>query len=275
MDSDPRLDIMECPHHLSLSQSSLEDFSRCARLFWLRHRLRLSWPEPWSPEHDRAVELGQQFHTLVQRESLGISMDATALDLPLQAWWMQYEAHFPLYLRTGKLLTEVTLQVPVLGHLLVARFDRLVHTDADEWWIIDWKTGQSPPSSQSLAQRWQSTVYPYILVEGGASLNHGVSIRPDAVRLLYWHVAAPQTFTPLVYSEIAHTQARQRIEAVVTPILQGTAAVDFPLTPNRQRCQSCTYQSYCGRGQQMPAFRLDDAVASRWEQVAAGRDWEL
>ncbi|MBF2098348.1 MAG: PD-(D/E)XK nuclease family protein [Gloeomargaritaceae cyanobacterium C42_A2020_066] len=262
---------MALPQVLTFSQSSLEDFDRCPRLFWLRYQQRLSWPEPWSPENDRAVELGQQFHALVQRESLGILVDVQTLGDPLK----QYDAHFPAHLRTGQLLTELTLQVPVLGHPLVARFDRLVRTDAAEWWIIDWKTGQSPPSNQTLAQRWQSTIYPYVLVESGASLNSGVPIRPAAVRLLYWHVAAPQTVTPLVYSEAAHTQARQRIEAAVAQILQGTEAADFPLTPNHQRCQTCTYQSYCGRGQQMPEFRLEDAVASKREQVAAGRDWEI
>jgi len=250
------------PTGFRFSQSNLEDYEQCRRLFWLRYVRELDWPAPVTVQADMweaALWRGQLFHQLVLQDALGLEVSSTVQgsdDPLLQEWWRNYLLH-PPEIPQGQAFSEVELSVPLAAYRLVAKFDQIVFADDERVVILDWKTGRKRPDPDELYASWQSIVYRYVLVEGGDCLYRGMPIAPEKVSLLYWHAGYPHLLKPIGYSQAERDEARQRLEAIADEISSLKDEADFNKTEDEALCRRCEYRSFCGRGR------------------AAGDEWEI
>lgn len=220
------------------SQSSLQDYVDCARRFELRYMQRLRWPAVQSEplmEHEALMQRGVDFHRMVQQHVVGIPAEVigrAAMDDDLRRWWQAYlnseYAHVP------DRRAEVTLQVPLAGSRLVAQYDLLVRQGV----IVDWKTATRRTPREILADRLQTLVYPYVLVEAGG-------YTPEQVTMVYWFANFPDEPERFTYDTDQHRQAGARLQALITEIDERQV---FDLTTDTRRCDFCVYRSYCERG---------------------------
>jgi CRISPR/Cas system-associated exonuclease Cas4 (RecB family) len=233
----------------------LQDYANCPRRFQLRYLLRQPWPAaPSEPldEYERLIERGQRFHQLVQRHSLGLSQDElgkTIDDPDLLRWWNNYLATPPPGLPGAVRRAEVTLSTPLpdSSARLMARYDLLALEPGQAAVIVDWKTNQKRPPSDTLAARLQTRVYRYVLVEAGAQLNGGQDLLPEQVRMIYWFAQHPTQPAVLPYSAAQHAEDAAHLADLVARIAAHTER-EWPLTPNERHCRFCTYRSLCERG---------------------------
>lgn len=241
------------PIGFRFSQTILREYSRCKRLFLLRHVKRIGWPAPTTTEVDAweaDVRRGEFFHHLMHQDALGLDLSSTleGSDDPLiRQWWQNYSSHPPRGIPEGRTFTEIRLSVPLAGRRLIARYDRLILADSGRIVIVDWKTGQKPPDQAELEESWQTLVYRYVAVEGGVHLNGGVAIAPVKVALIYWHAGYPDLLRPISYSRSHHERGRRRLEAIMEEIGAREEA-EFTKTEEAEHCLRCEYRSLCGRG---------------------------
>ena len=78
---------------LMVSRGRLEAFLTCRHCYVLRYVLHLPWPsQPLDAKTDGALTLGQQFHQLLERRFLGVSIDEGSLGSGrLRSWWAAFE----------------------------------------------------------------------------------------------------------------------------------------------------------------------------------------
>lgn len=249
------------PPGFRFSQSALNDYDRCSRLFLLRHVKRLDWPAPVTAEAEAwetARRRGQLFHHLMHQDALGLDPSSIleATDDPLlRRWWSNYVSMPPAGVPEGRVFAEIRLSVPLLGRRLVAQFDRLILAHDGRIALVDWKTGEAPPDSAELESSWQTQVYRYVAVEGSAHLRGGTAVSPTKVVLIYWHAGYPDRLRPIAYSRGAHEESRKRLEAIAGDI-DGREEAEFEKTEEIAHCLRCEYRSLCDRGR---------AAAQEWE----------
>ena len=250
---------MTIPDDFLFSQGNLQDFIDCRRRFQLRYLERLAWPaieaEP-AGENERRLLDGAAFHRLVQQHLLGMSAErltelANEAKDDLPRWWQNYLASATNLFASGETLgVEVTLTAPLAGYRLVAKYDAILRTHSEAGMrlaVIDWKTSHIRPPRRWLAERLQTRVYPFLLVEAGAALNGGQVIQPDMVEMVYWFAGFPQEPERFTYNSEQYQQDRLFLAELVTQIASLPDG-DFPLTPQVERCEYCTYRSLCERG---------------------------
>jgi hypothetical protein len=267
------------PSDFSLSQSSLQTYSDCKRRFWLTYIRQLPWPAvEVTPiqEHETMMRLGKAFHRLVQRAEIGIDPDLLAADLPdpLHLWFSGYRHHRPQDVPTGVLEIEYSISVPLNivlpdasshaesfgqphtddqpAYRLTALFDLLAVQPGERAVIIDWKTARYRPNINSVQRRFQSRVYPYVLVEASRHLPWG-PLDPEQVEMRYWYTAAPDQPINFRYDSAQHAENGREFRRILAEIVSKGDEDDFPLVDdteaNRQRlCRFCTYRTRCDRG---------------------------
>jgi hypothetical protein len=252
---------MNIPDDFTFSQSSLQDYVDCARRFQLRYMERLRWPAVESEpalEHERHMQMGQQFHHLIHQHVLGIPAERLAqqIDDPtLREWWAAY-------LRWGladvpqNRFPEITLSAPLGEYRLLAKIDLLAVEPGQRALIVDWKTltpGRTAPSPERLMQRLQTVVYRCVLALAGADFNGGKVIPPEQIEMVYWYTTGEMVWLP--YDELLFERDKDYL-------LQLMEALDsretFPLTEDSYKCAFCTYRSLCDRGGE--AGQLDDLL---------------
>ena len=242
------------PADFIFSQSNLQNFEDCRRRFQLRHLNGMTWPaletEP-AQEHEHLMEMGNRLHHLAHQFHLGLSADQLipfVQDPILARWWQHFLDHYPADLPTQR-RAELTLSTSLAGHRLQAKYDLIAAEPGKRMVIVDWKTSRNLPTRERLASRFQSRLYPYILVEAGSHLNGGASVRPDDVEMMYWFAEHPGDPIRFLYSTAEHEQTRQELTGLIETI-QGLGADEFPLTAEIKRCAICTFRSYCDRGEE-------------------------
>ena len=246
---------------LTFSQGSLQDYTQCPRRFQLRFLLNQPWPALESQpllEFEHYQELGQQFHRLIQRHISGVAAERISAGIQafdLRRWWQAYLASPPPGLPTPLVVgahpdwligAEEVLSTVINGQRLAARYDLLAIQDNGQALIVDWKTSRRPATRAQLAQRMQSWVYPFVLVEAGADLGRG-PIAPEQVRMIYWFANDPERPQTLAYSARQHEAHRRYLTALIDEISARRDAT-WPLTSDEARCRFCTYRSLCDRG---------------------------
>lgn len=244
---------------LLLSRGKLETFLACQRRFQLRYLAQLPWPEaPLTAEEAARLQRGQQFHQLLQRHFLGLTVESASLaDPDLRAWWRAFRQQ-PPPLPHGRLLPELTLTVPIGDHLLHGRFDLLIlgeEAGAPRAYLFDWKTGQPQPAA-SLRREWQTRLYLAMLAESGGSLWPPGSgeLKPGNITLTYWYAAAPEASVSITYDSVWHQQNWGELQAWAARLeTQLTDEEAWPLTPDWSLCRRCAYQAFCGRQTAGPA----------------------
>lgn len=240
------------PEHFQFSQGSLGDFVDCRRRFELRYILQLAWPalesEP-ALENEIYMRKGALFHRLAHQHWLGIQdekLDPLAGDEDLGRWWENFK-RFASELSEMKLYSEVNLSAPLGDYRLVAKYD-LVGIQPDGGAVIyDWKTSRRRPSSEWLAERLQTRVYPYLLVCAGAQLNEGAPLAPERVQMVYWFADHPDEPQHISYDEERY-QGDHAYLAELVATITALKSGDFPLTADVRRCAYCVYRSLCDRG---------------------------
>src|SRR5690348_6323085 len=108
----------ELARPFTFSQSSLQDYTDCARRFQLRYIERLQWPAietaPILENERRQIE-GQQFHRIVQQSLIGLpaeKLTRMANSPDLSRWWHNFLTQGP-QLAGFDLHTEAALSAPV------------------------------------------------------------------------------------------------------------------------------------------------------------------
>jgi CRISPR/Cas system-associated exonuclease Cas4 (RecB family) len=261
---------MNLPDELVFSQSSLQDFVDCRRRFQLRYILRLQWPAIQAAptlENEQLLQLGARFHRLVQQYLTGLpeqQLAATAgEEKSLEQWWHNFIASVGRLPEIAayawddlQLFPELVLTAGLAGQRLLAKYDLVVRTPDGKLVILDWKTSQRRPKKTTLAARWQTRLYPYLLVRAGAWLNEGQPVTPESIVMVYWFAAFPNEPQVFSYNRAKFQRDQEELEAILTEI-QRLPPDGFPLTTEPRRCEYCQYRSLCDRG--IAAGNLEEA----------------
>jgi len=274
---------MNLPPEFQFSQGSLQDFVDCRRRFQLRYPLHQSWPAvPSEPvlELERYMQQGARFHRMVQQHLLGLPAERLtplAQDDNLSRWWENY-VNFSqggglqaLAGAEARYYPEITLTAPLGSYRLLAKLDLLAVNPQGRALILDWKTSRKHPRRQWLAERLQTRVYPYLLVQAGAFLNKGTPFQPEQVEMVYWFAGYPDQPVRFPYAASAFQADREYLAEIVATI-DRLGEDDFPLTTDTRRCEYCVYRSLCERGGK--AGSLDELDIFGEEEGAPTIDFE-
>lgn len=270
--------------NFTFSQSSLQDYEQCPRRFKLRYLQQQRWPaiesEPVA-EAERLTRLGADFHRLVHQHLIGLDehllTNSLAVAEPdLRRWWDSYLTHRPPQLAAAAALyPELKLSASLRGYLLLARFDALAQLAGGTFLIIDWKTAHRKPSRESLEQRTQTRVYPWLLVQAGAALNSGTPIPPEAISMLYWYPEFPTEPELFAYSQQMFQRDALHLNDLIDRIEHAVRLDDFPLTDDNQRCRTCVYRSLCERGSAAgPLLDATDEPEPTGDDLDFSLDWD-
>ena len=249
--------------NLTFSRTKFAAFLACQRRFQLRYLRQLPWPE--APLSEQAALLqgrGQQFHQLLERHFLGLSVEVNEIsDSVVRGWWLAFLSS-NLQLPQGRSWPELSLTIPVEGHSLNGRFDLLISNNQQAH-IFDWKTGRPQPESR-LSDDWQTRLYLAMIAESGEAL--GANFAPEQISLTYWYVSEPDKPRTIGYSRIWHEQNWAEIQQLVAQIEAQLALDAWPLTDDWGECRICAYQAYCGRQEvgtaELPAEEDEEEIMS-------------
>lgn len=249
---------MNLPDDFVYSQSSLQDYVDCRRRFLLRYVLHLSWPaavtEP-EAERERFLRLGNSFHRMIQQHILGIPEEilGAQLTVDLSRWWENY-LRFPVVGLPDMRRAEVMVSAPLDGRRLEAKFDLLAIDPGERAVIVDWKTSRRRPSPQSLTDRLQSKVYPFLLVQTAQDVGFGARILPEQIEMIYWFADFPQEPHRFTYSR-AQFQTDERALTALVDEIERLEEQEFNRTTEEARCNYCPYRSLCRRGTSAGEYR--------------------
>ena len=239
---------------LQYSQASLQDFADCHRRFFYRYIAHLAWPAVESEpviEAEKLMQSGEQFHLLLRQYFSGVPVDkleeSAFLVGDLREWWQNFLAA-DLELKDAILFPEKVLTVPLGDTRLVGKFDLVAMHPDGRTVIYDWKTSQRMPSRQSLAARWQTIVYPYLLAKGGAILHQGAAIQPDKISMVYWYTNFPDQPIVFQYSAADMEADEQALLSLIREIESRNGIEEFELALDEKYCKYCVYRSLCDRG---------------------------
>ena len=244
------------PPEFQFSQRNLQDYVDCRRRFQLRFLQGLVWPavevEPHL-EHERRMQSGSAFHRLVQQHLLGVPPERLSEMLEsgnedLQRWWGNYLGFVGQLHLGDRKLVETILSAPIGSYRLVAKYD-LIYWDEQESkvTIVDWKTSLNRPPRSWLADRLQTRIYPYLLVNAGAPYSAGERLNPEQIEMLYWIAEHPDEPERFVYDSKGYQLDQEYLTGLIQEI-EGLTEDQFFLTDDETKCGFCTYRSLCNRG---------------------------
>lgn len=260
---------------LLLSRYKLTTFLACQRRFELRYLQKLPWPQrPLSVQDEELLARGQAFHQVLQRHFLGWDVEAAAIgDAQVRQWYLQFQ-NSKLQLPQGRVLTEMSLTIPLGQHLLNGRFDLLILGKSEQGeptaHLFDWKTGKAQESSK-LRHDWQTRLYLAMLAESDTALFPGTQtpLKAENISITYWFVTEPDVPRTLTYSAAQHAENWASLQAIAAQIDTQIAQGDWPKTDDLSECQRCAYQMICQRqaaGTAVPVLDEDaDVLADDWE----------
>lgn len=237
----------------TFSQQNLQDYLDCPRRFHLRFVEHLAWPAVESEpvlEQERRMQLGHDFHLLVQQRLSGIPADVLSVSIQgeeLQRWWMHFEA-LDLDLDHQKSYVEEALSVPFAGYRLLAKPDLLLIDAEGRIQIYDWKTSRSEPDRSRLLKRAQSIVYPFVVARCGSGLTGSGQADPGDISMTYWFPEYPALTVSFDYSSGRYSSDEQRLSGLISEISSLEGRDQFPKTDDIRMCKFCNYRSLCGRG---------------------------
>jgi CRISPR/Cas system-associated exonuclease Cas4 (RecB family) len=250
---------MTLPPEFHFSQGSLQDFVDCRRRFQLRYLLHQSWPAvPSEPvlEAERFMQQGGRFHRMLQQHLLGLPAERLAplaQEDNLSRWWENYlrfsqEGGLQALSGAGaRYYPEITLNAPLGSYRLLAKLDLLTVDPNGRALILDWKTARKRPRRPWLAERLQTRVYPYLLIQAGAFLNAETPFQPEQVEMVYWFAEYPDQPERFPYTASVFQADRDFLVELAASI-SVLEDDDYPRTTVVRRCEYCIYRSLCERG---------------------------
>ena len=244
---------MPLPREFALSQSSLQDYEDCPRRFELRYLLKVQWPalesEPVLEQEAHRLQ-GERFHHRIHQWIAGLPVHqqpVPAADADLARWWQNFLQGDPLSALPARRWPEYTLNAPFAGIRLTAKYDILAVEPGQRAVIVDWKTSRRRTPGKLLRRRWQSRLYPLLLVLAGAHLNAGQPLQPEQVEMIYWFADFPNEPERWRYSAQDFERDQAALQAHIAD-LQTRPSGQFPMTVDTRACQYCVYRSLCDRG---------------------------
>lgn len=266
---------MSLPEGFIFSQASLQAYVDCPRLFQLHYVRRKPWPAPAVvPQLDgeRHRDRGRAFHRLLQQHAQGVpeaTLSGLDLDEDVRRWWGNYLQSPPEDVPDTVVRAELSLSVPIGGHRLAARYDRVGAEPGARIVVLDWKTGFRPPSRSWLARRLQTRVYPYVMTLAGAALNGGIAPSPDQVEMIYWYANRPESTVRFAYGADQFASDGEYLGSLVGEI-DARPNKDWELTRDESRCRHCSYRSLCKRGVEVGSIgELED------DELGQGDGWDF
>jgi hypothetical protein len=255
---------MPFPVDFQFSQGSLQDYVDCHRRFQLRFLQHVAWPaveaEPIL-ENERRRNMGELFHRLVQQHLLGVPVERLSRiaacnrlgGAEVETWWQNYlafAADAPRENTTYRYYPEISLTGKVNNANLTAKYDVIrlsSQNDPKSMTILDWKTNRQRSKRVWLADRLQTRVYLYLIINAGAGLNDGKAWIPGQVEMIYWFAGFPDSPERFVYSDQKHAEDKHFLSDLIGSI-QSRDEGDFSTCSNLQTCKFCVYRSLCERG---------------------------
>ncbi len=241
---------------LSFSAHSLQAYVDCARRFELSYLEELKWPAVESEpllQSERHMVDGRRFHEMVHRDVLGIAVSVpdSARDADISRWWNSYMVKRPADV-DGTRFAEKTLVGTIGNSTMVATCDLIVIGNTDREGscrarIFDWKTWRRRHTREWLADRLQTRIYPYLLVQAGAALADGKPLTPDEIEIVYWYSDFPDDPEVFTYGETQFREDEAYLGGLVDEILSRETG-SFELTTDEKKCMFCVYRSFCDRG---------------------------
>ncbi len=257
----------------TFSQSSLQGYHDCNRLFQLKFIQQLKWPSIESApilENERRQLEGNQFHRLLQQYFIGIPQDKLSRMVKnserenLKRWWNNFLISQPAFIpsnQVGQVFVEQTLSAPVGNHRLIAKYDMVSVMDGKAR-IFDWKTSSKRPRDAWMAGHFQTRVYISLLIKAGAMLNHFKPFSPEDVEMVYWYAEFPNEPTIIKYDS---SRFEKEWDGLVNLIQEISARQSFPLTMDLRKCGYCNYRSFCDRGIAAEEGELNESnVEDNW-----------
>ena len=245
---------MTLPSDFTFTQNSLQDFEDCPRRFELRHLLHLAWPAPQTEpvlEHERHMQQGEHFHRLAQQFFLGLPDElllSQTKDPDLTTWWQTFLSDLLIQSLPNRRWPELTLSMPFAGFRLLCKLDLLAAGEDGRFTIYDWKTSPNRLSRQYQQARWQTRLYPYILLHAASHLNDNQPLTPDQIEMIYWFAEDPTRPQHFPFSGELSAEVEQLLIQRIAEI-NVTQPDRFFLTTDERRCAFCVYRSLCERGE--------------------------
>ncbi len=235
---------------MKLSQGNLTILDSCPRLFQYTVLEQLAVPQ--RGEEWEKMQLGSQFHQLMQQRSQHLPIEAiAATDPDLRRWFEAVEAQSAdLFPDAGEAWTdsEHVRTMDWMGHTIVGVYDYVV-LRSDSAQILDWKTYPKPVDSRRLQQSWQSRLYPLLLAR---SSNYS----PDTIEMRYWFFQGGDQGQPQMLRFESSAASMAETTAALTQRLIGLnvwltayelTGESFPQTEIRQTCETCSFAVRCDR----------------------------
>lgn len=248
---------MLLPDSFVFTQQNLQDYTDCAYRFYLREILNLEWPAVESEpirDQEALMLLGTRFHLLCQQYFSNIPADVLSTQIvqpELTDWWQNF-LKLDLHPEPGSFSVEKLISIPFTRYRLAAKIDFL-HKYSDKTFIYDWKTSQHQPKRQTLLTRMQSKVYPLVV----SSLACNQNLKPEAIEMVYWYPAFPQSPVKFPYSVAQKDSDQTELELIVAEIANKDE-VGFVKTINDKTCKFCRYRSLCDRGKEAGTNDMED-----------------
>ncbi|WP_346290018.1 PD-(D/E)XK nuclease family protein [Sphaerothrix gracilis] len=237
------------PILLVLSQGSLNLLTTCPRKFQYTYFEELGLPI--SAEQQASITWGNQFHLLMQQRELGLPIAALTAEPELQESLDQLTKAAPeLFVTEPETFrqSEHRRTLEFAGYLLTVIYDLLI-LQPHRGQIIDWKTYLQPRDRQTLAQDWQTRLYPYVLAET-------TTLAPSQISITYWFVRhrdrhnqlQPQQQT-FHYSQQQHEQIRHELDRLTSRLSQwrSQSATLPKVDLAKGICASCPFAIRCRR----------------------------
>lgn len=227
---------------IRLSQAQLNILQVCPPQFQRLYLEQLG--SPISPEIQKNVLWGNQFHQLMQQHFLGLSIDAFLAE------------NEKLKILVEDLLSEVNQQHEITSnvwmeaehyrvlekdnYLLTAIYDLLIIKE-ERAEILDWKTYRQPQDKEKLEKNWQTKLYLYLLTETSDYL-------PEQISMTYWFakIDHPPQFLSFQYSQELHQKNEEDLQTLLTNLTQywldlNQENSNFPHVKNCQNPDFCPY----------------------------------
>ena len=239
---------MLLPEHFTFTQQNLQDYLDCPYRFYLKEIRKLEWPAIESEpvrEQEALMQLGTRFHLMCQQYFSGVPLTVLEkqTEEPLLAEWWQNFLSLNLDAVSMNRTVEKLVSIPFEGFRLAAKFDLVLRSTEDEVTIYDWKTSQHQPKRQSLLERMQSKVYPFMTLQTGLLKVTSSEI----LHMVYWYPAFPRSPIEFQYSTSQYEEDRDTLEALVKKITRSSEN-DFTMTEKEKICTYCRFRSHCARG---------------------------
>lgn len=235
---------------MKISQGNLTTLDTCPRLF--QHTVLEQLAVPQRGEEWEKMQLGSQFHQLMQQRSQQLPIAAiAATDPDLRRWFEAVEAQSAdLFPEADEAWTdsEHVRTMDWMGHTIVGVYDYVV-LRSDSAQILDWKTYPKPVDSRQLAQSWQSRLYPLLLAKSS-------DYSPDTIEMRYWFFQGGDDGQPQM---LRFESSVATIAETTSALTQRLTALDlwlkayeligesFPQTEIRQTCAACNFAVRCDR----------------------------